>query len=305
MYNEDDFDVINKFDDDYKVLLKDILKNGTWQQNRTGIKTKFIPGAMIKYDLHHGFPATTLKKLAFKAVKGELIGFLRGYTNAAQFRELDCKIWDQNANENKAWLENPNRKGTDDLGMIYGAMWRRWPAGFEKEGWEYNIDQVNNVMQKLYTDPTDRRMIISGWRPDYFDKMALPPCHVLYQFIANVETRELHLCMYQRSCDYCLGVNFNVASASMFLVLMANLTGFTPGTFTHFMADVHVYENHIEGANQLLTRTPYRAPNLVYTGPVYDGINKFDASIFYKITPDMFTLVDYTCHSAINLNMAV
>lgn len=299
--------MINKFDTDYMNLLEEILRDGTWQQNRTGIRTKFIPGAMIKYDLRNGFPATTLKKLAFKAVTGELIGFLRGYTNAAQFRELGCKIWDQNANENAAWLANPNRKGTDDLGCIYGSMWRKWPAGFEKEGWEHNIDQVNNVLQKLYTNPTDRRMIISGWRPDYFDKMALPPCHVLYQFIANIETRELHLCMYQRSCDYILGVPFNVASASMFLTIMANLTGFTPATFTHFMADVHVYENHLAGIMELRKREPFEAPSLRYTGPGYNTFSsqRLTSAVFDTITPDMFALENYICHDQIKFDMAV
>lgn len=293
---------VNKFDEDYKALLEEILRDGTWQQNRTGIKTKFIPGAMIKYDLRQGFPATTLKKLAFKAVTGELIGFLRGYTNAAQFRELNCKIWDQNANENEAWLKNPNRKGTDDLGMIYGAMWRRWPV--DMVPWEEHIDQVGEVMNKLYTNPTDRRMIISGWRPDYFDKMALPPCHVLYQFIANVETKELHLCMYQRSVDVALGASFNIASASLFLTLMARMTGFVPATFTHFMADVHIYENHIKGVEEMLSRSPFTPPSLEYSGPVFSGTN-FTSSVFDTITPEMFNLVGYEHHPAIKLDMAV
>jgi len=295
-------------DRQYLELLQDILDNGTWQENRTGIRTKFIPGAMIKYDLRKAFPAFTSKQLAFKACKGELIGFLRGYTNAADFRKLDCKIWDQNANENKDWLNNPNRKGTDDLGVVYGAMWRRWPINHSERGvmWAGKyIDQVNEVLQKLYTNPTDRRMIISGWNPEYFDRMALPPCHVLYQFIANIQTKELHLCMYQRSNDEFLGTPFNVASASMFLTLMANLTGFTPATFTHFMADAHIYENHIEAVQELLSRDPYPSPTLIYSGPKYDDTNKFDASVFDKILPEHFTLVNYQSHPAIKVPMAV
>ena len=204
----------------YLDCLKTILTNGSRQANRTGIDTLFIPGYCMQFNVHPFFPAVTTKKLFFKKTVGELIGFLRGCDSAAQFRELGCDIWDQNANkhgtdlngnhvENK-WLSNPNRRGEDDLGRVYGVQWRNWAnytydqcatdlnAGYpayERNG----LDQVQNVLTKLVEDPTDRRMIINAWRPDEFDQMALPPCHLMYQFIANVEKNELHLCMYQRS----------------------------------------------------------------------------------------------------------
>lgn len=299
----------------YLNLLSETISTGTQQQNRTGIRTIFIPGAMMKFDLRVGFPAFTTKKLAFRAVVGELLGFLRGYDNAADFRSLGCNIWNQNANENQDWLNNPHRKGADDLGRIYGVQWRKWndysiaPSHYSEWVPEHievkPLDQVDAVLQKLYNNPTDRRMIINAWRPDEFQEMALPPCHVLYQFIANTEKKELHLCMYQRSCDEFLGVPFNVASASLFLTIMANLTGYTPATFTHFMADAHVYENHLDAVNEQINREPYPLPQLKYTGPKFNGTDKFDATIFDMIQPDHFELVNYQHHPAIKAPMAV
>lgn len=301
----------------YLDLLKRILETGTCQSNRTGVDSIFVPGAMFQFDLRKGFPAITTKKLAFKAIIGELIGFLRGYDNAAQFRELGCKIWDQNANENKQWLANSKRKGTDDLGRIYGVQWRDWKNYYTVPGhvginyeWEAeeikvkSIDQLNNVLQKLYTNPSDRRMIINAWRPDEFDQMALPPCHILYQFIANNDKKELNLVMYQRSCDEFLGVPFNIASSSLLLTIMANLTGFTPATFTHFMADAHIYVNHLEQVKEQLSREPFPSPILKYSGPVYNG-ERFGPDIFNKIEPHHFEIVNYQCHSAIKAPMAV
>jgi len=172
----------------YHELLQTVLDTGVTQVNRTGVSARFIPGAMLRYDLQKGFPAITTKRLAFGAVKGELIGFLHGCQSAADFRALNCNIWTQNANENQAWLNNPNRKGTDDLGRIYGAIWRDFNG----------IDQLKEVVSKIINTPTDRRIIMSAWKPDEFDKMALPPCHVLYQFLVDTVNRKLHLCMYQR-----------------------------------------------------------------------------------------------------------
>lgn len=197
----------------YLDLLQDILDNGDWQQNRTGIRCKSIPGACLKYDLSNGFPAVTTKKLAWNAVRGELIGFLRGYTNAADFRNLNCKIWDANANDPglpgspNAWLSSPYRKGEDDLGVVYGAQWTNWQGYKEVESdsdayadavskgyttigistekstetktvviMRKGVNQVENVLRSLIFNPTDRRMIISGWNPPKFDEMALPPC---------------------------------------------------------------------------------------------------------------------------------
>lgn len=285
----------------YLALLQDVLDNGSRQANRTGVDAISLPGAMLKFDLAEGFPAMTTKRLAFKAVVGELVGFLRGYDNAADFRALDCRIWDQNANENVQWLANPHRKGTDDLGRIYGVQWRRWRGA---DGVE--VDQVMNALHTIHGRPTDRRIIVNAWRPDEFNQMALPPCHVLYQFIVNVERRELNLCMYQRSCDLFLGVPFNAASASLFLAIMARLTGYTPRHFTHFLADAHIYVNHIDQVQEQLSRKPGKLPTLEISDriPHFDAAN-FDPSWIDRIEPGDFALRDYQPQAAIKAPMAV
>jgi thymidylate synthase len=296
----------------YLQLIETVLTTGVKQTNRTGIPTLFIPGHMLKFDLRDGFPAVTTKKLAFQAVIGELIGFLRGYDNASDFRNLKCKIWDQNANENEQWLNNPYRKGNDDLGRIYGKQWTDWRTYRQIDGYEGNkiiiqessINQVYHILEMLFYNPTDRRMLISGWRPDEFDQMALPPCHVLYQFIADVDNNVLHLCMTQRSCDLFLGVPFNIASCAALLTLIANLSGYTPGTFTHFMGNVHIYENHIEQCKLQLQRTPHALPTLEYTGPKFTG-TLVEKDIFNKIQPDDFKLVNYVHDGTIPAPMAV
>lgn len=208
----------------YQDALKTILEEGTWQSNRTGIKCKSTIGVTQRYDLQDGFPAVTTKRLAWKAVKGELMGFLRGVESAKDFRDLDCKIWDQNANENQAWLDNPFRKGEDDLGVVYGSQWRRWPAYKEltidqvsnnaliemlyRDGWKTvspiqstkdnaivfkTVDQIEYVINEILHNPTNRRILFHGWNWAALDQMALPPCHLLYQFIPYVETKELNL----------------------------------------------------------------------------------------------------------------
>lgn len=285
----------------YHDLLKDIIDNGTRQANRTGIDAISIPGAMMKFDLSKGFPAITTKKLVFSSVAAELVGFLRGYENAADFRSLGTKIWDANANENKAWLSNPNRRGEDDLGRIYGAQWRRWKG---RDGHE--LDQVMQALRTINERPTDRRIIINAWRPDEFDQMALPPCHVLYQFLCNVEKREMSLCMYQRSADAFLGVPFNCASAALLLSIFAHLTGYSPRYFTHFMADAHVYVNHIEQVNELLSRQPFALPRLEIDAriPAF-SIGSFCPEWIDQIEPSDFRLVGYRHHAAIKAEMAV
>lgn len=285
----------------YHALLADVLDNGTPQANRTGINAITLPGAMLKFDLATGFPALTTKKLAFKSVCAELVGFLRGADNAAVFRDLGCKFWDQNANENAQWLANPKRRGLDDVGRIYGVQWRRWRA---HDGTE--IDQVMNALNTIHSRPTDRRIIINAWRPDEFDQMCLPPCHVLYQLLVNVEKRELNMCMYQRSCDLFLGVPANFCSASLLLSIMAHLTGYTPRHFTHFLADAHLYENHIEQVRELLSRDPYPQPRLAIDPriPAYDGVN-FMPELIDQLLPSDFSLVGYQHHPPIAAPMAV
>lgn len=216
----------------YLDVMKQILDQGDWQENRTGVKTLMIPGAFMQFDLQRGFPAVTTKKLAWKSVVGELCGFLKGVQSAKDFRDLGTKIWDQNANENKQWLANPFREGTDDLGRIYGVQWRRW-VGYKyltgsvsaamrkhltdngwdvvldngdtstsdkntEEVWWKGIDQLGICIRKILETPQDRRIIFHAWNPAELDEMALPPCHLLYQFVVNQAKKELNLSMTMR-----------------------------------------------------------------------------------------------------------
>jgi thymidylate synthase len=348
----------------YLAVMRDIRENGEWKENRTGIRTLMIDGAMARYDLRKGFPAVTTKKLAWNAVKGELCGFLRGFTSAADFRDFGCRVWDQNANENKQWLDNPFRKGTDHLGPVYGAQWRNWKAYkkindysqnatniahklIKEDGWESivddaenidfaiyykEIDQIRECITKIFKDPDNRRNIFHAWNFAELDEMALVPCHLLYQFLPNKDTKEMSLVMYQRSCDYFLGVPFNVASASLLLEIVCHLTGYKPKNFVHFMADVHLYENHLDQVDEQLSREPLPLPTLKITGlksydeiykqafierPPRDGVYpagydpQADTMIdlvmkeIDNLHPDMFELENYQHHAAIKAPMAV
>ncbi|KPZ22338.1 thymidylate synthase [Pseudomonas coronafaciens] len=214
----------------YLELVAHVIKHGTLQANRTGVNTISFPGAMLRYDLQEGFPAITTRRMAFKSAIGEMVGFLRGVSNAAEFRELGCKVWDQNANENAQWLNNPFRKGEDDLGEIYGVQWRKWPAykridtgnvaaielalgqGYrqiaesEEDGQSFvvlykAIDQIRQCIDTIINDPGSRRILFHGWNCAQLDEMALPPCHLLYQLHPNPQTREISLTLYIRSND--------------------------------------------------------------------------------------------------------
>ena len=280
----------------YHILLEQIIEAGTWKDNRTGIQTIFLPGLFYQIDVSHYFPAITTKQLAFKAVVGELIGFLNGVDNAEDFRSLNCNIWDQNANENKDWLSNPIRKGSDDLGRIYGVQWRSW-RGADNE----THDQIGSLLDKLKRDPLDRRMIVSAWKVDEINnkQMALPPCHVMHQVIFEPETNKLHLLMYQRSCDMFLGVPFNIASYALLLNLYAKHCGMNVGTLSITFADSHIYKNHLNQVEEQLSRLPYPEPELSIKNS-----NTLDFDMM-NIKPDDIKLSDYKHHPKIVADMAV
>jgi len=282
----------------YLDLLQRELDEGVWKENRTGIRTKGIIGAHMQFDLQQGFPIVTTKKTAFYTAIAEMLGFWLGYSNAKQFRQLGCKVWDANANENKQWLANPNRKGTDDLGRIYGVQSRMWvepPIEGANSGW---IDQLHKVYNHLKNGVDDRREIVTHWNPGELNQMALPPCHLLYQF--GIQGDELHLSMYQRSCDMALGVPFNITGYAWLLSVMAHITDLKVGTFNHFLHDVHIYENHIEGVEELLTRTPYKLPTLTIAADIR-SLEDMDT----WVTPTDFRVRDYEHHPAIQFDMAV
>ena len=320
----------------YLELIQTVIDTGSWQDNRTGIRTLSVPGAMMRFDLTTGFPAVTTKKLAFKSVVGELCAFLRASRSAADFRALGCKVWDQNANENKQWLENPYRLGEDDLGPVYGVQWRQWPgfklieldqpqqiADAQKNGFRLisqfddagvakvllhkSIDQLRECLDTIMNNPGSRRILFHGWNPAVLDAVALPACHLLYQFIPNPATRELSMCLYVRSNDLGLGTPFNLAEGAALMHLVGRLTGYTPRWFTYFIGDAHIYENHMDMVHEQLKREPFPAPKFVISErvPSFAETGKYEPEWLEKVEPSDFSLEGYQHHAPITAAMAV
>lgn len=312
----------------YHDLLKLVMDTGTDQLNtRTGKVCRAIVGHQIQYDLREGFPAITTKKLAFKTMVGELLGFFRGYDNAADFRALGCRIWDANANETQGWLDNPNRKGEDDLGKIYGCQWTAWSdkrlikaghleryldLGYEfimADGRTYlierKINQLEEALKKLLTNPSDRRIIVSGWNPAEMDLMALPPCHMDYRFVAFENPKVLNVVMTIRSWDLFLGAPFNISETALFLSIMARLSGYEPGVVTIQATNAHIYSDHYEQVNEILSRDHFAPPSLVLS----DNLRRVSSvdevhGVFERIEPEDIYLQGYESHQAIAAPMA-
>jgi thymidylate synthase len=264
---------------------------------------------MMQFNFLQGFPILTTKAMNFRAIVGELLGFIRGYSSAADFRKLGCKIWDANANQNEAWLNNVHRQGEDDLGRIYGVQWRRWGT-YQLHSYriyrQVEIDQLATAIHMIQNDPTSRRIIVTAWNPGELDQMALPPCHLLYQFLVSQEKRELNLCMYMRSCDMFLGVPFNISSYALLLALVSRATGYRPGTLTMFLADVHIYENHREQVQLQLSRPPLARPilNLNDVNP-HLGTSFIPIVWLESLWPEHIDLDGYYPHPAIKAEMAI
>lgn len=324
----------------YLDLVRNVFEQGSWQENRTGIRTLSLPGAMMKFDLQQGFPAVTTKKLAFKSAVGEMVGFLRGYRSAADFRALGCKVWDQNANENAQWLANPYRLGEDDLGSVYGVQWREWPAykliehslpqadaqiqdalqrGYQRIGEITHpqgtqgtllykaVDQLRQCLDTIHHDPSNRRILFHGWNWAQLEEMALPPCHLLYQFLVNPGSKEISLCLYIRSNDLGLGTPFNLTEGAALLHLVGRLTGYTPRWFTYFIGDAHIYENHVDMLQEQLQRTPFPAPKLVLSEriPDFAVTGQYEPEWLEKVEPTDFWLEGYQHHAPLTAPMAV
>lgn len=235
----------------YLDILGRILKDGVRKGDRTGTGTLSLFGTQSRYDLRDGFPLLTTKKLHLKSIIHELLWFLKGDTNVGYLQENGVRIWNEWADEN------------GDLGPVYGHQWRSWP--------DYNggtIDQIRNVVEQIKRSPDSRRMIVSAWNVAEVDKMALPPCHTMFQFY--VAEGRLSLQLYQRSADFFLGVPFNIASYALLLQMVAQVTGLEPGEFVHTTGDTHLYLNHIEQARLQLTRTPRRLPLMRINPEVHD-----------------------------------
>lgn len=235
----------------YLDLLNHVLQTGIRKSDRTGTGTISVFGYQMRFNLQEGFPLLTTKKLHFKSIAYELLWFLRGDTNIKFLTDHGITIWNEWADE------------YGNLGPVYGYQWRSWPAANGKY-----IDQISQVVDSLRNNPDSRRHIVSAWNVGEIDKMALPPCHILFQFY--VAGGKLSCQLYQRSADIFLGVPFNIASYSLLTCMMAQVTGLQPGEFIHTLGDAHLYLNHIEQAKLQLTRTPRKLPTLRLNPDVKD-----------------------------------
>ncbi len=261
----------------YLDLLHHVLTTGYQKPDRTGTGTVSVFGYQMRFDLSEGFPLLTTKKMHLKSIIHELLWFLKGSTNTRYLKENGVTIWDE-------WA------GPDgELGPVYGYQWRSWPA---PDG--THIDQIGQVVQSIKENPDSRRHIVSAWNVGELDKMALPPCHLLFQFY--VADGKLSCQMYQRSCDIFLGVPFNIASYGLLTMMMAQVTGLKPGTFVHTLGDAHIYLNHMEQVKLQLGREPYPLPRMVINPDVMNILDfKFDD----------FRLEGYEAHPHIKGQIAV
>jgi thymidylate synthase len=261
----------------YLDLLAKIRQSGVSKGDRTNTGTLSIFGHQMRFDLGEGFPLVTTKKLHVKSIIHELLWFLQGSTNIRYLNRHGVTIWDE-------WAD-----AEGELGPIYGRQWRSWPA---PDG--HHIDQIGQVVDSLKRDPDSRRHIVSAWNVGELDKMALSPCHCLFQFY--VAEGRLSCQLYQRSADVFLGVPFNIASYALLTLMMAQVTGYRPGEFIHTFGDAHLYLNHLDQADEQLKREPRALP--------FMGINPDIQSLFDFAYED-FTLVGYDPHPAINARVAV
>lgn len=282
-----------------------ILDEGVWVYNeRTGVRCKTIMNLDFTYDVDEGrFPLVTTRKAFPKAAIAELLGYLRGFSSAKQFRELGTTTWDANANENKAWLDNPNRKGKDDMGRVYGVQGREWQTPMQSSvipslTFIKYTDQLQKVVNNLSVGIDDRGEIITFWNPGEFHLGCLRPCLHTHHF--TLLDGVLHLTSYQRSCDMPLGYTFNAVQCYTLLALMAQLTGHKAGKAYHKIVNAHIYENQIEGIQEQVKRKPYSSPSLKINPEI-----KRLADIEEWVTPADFTLEGYESHPPIKFPFTV
>ncbi len=261
----------------YLDLLQHVLDHGTPKQDRTGTGTRSVFGYQMRFDLQKGFPLLTTKKLHLRSIIYELLWFLRGDTNVQYLHDHKVTIWDEWADEQ------------GDLGPIYGHQWRSWGCADGS-----TVDQIGQLVHQIKTNPDSRRLLISAWNVGELEQMALPPCHIIFQFY--VADGRLSCQLYQRSADIFLGVPFNIASYSLLTMMLAQATGLQPGEFIHTLGDAHIYNNHIEQCRLQLTRTPRPLPTM-RLNPDKRDIFGFDY--------DDFTLEGYDPHPHIKGEVSV
>jgi thymidylate synthase len=261
----------------YIDLLDHVMKTGIEKTDRTGTGTISVFGYQMRFNLEEGFPLLTTKKLHLKSIIHELLWFISGDTNIKYLTDNGVKIWNE-------WADKDG-----NLGPVYGYQWRSWPASDGKE-----IDQLALVISSIKKSPDSRRHIVNAWNVGDLDKMALPPCHILFQFY--VAAGKLSCQLYQRSADIFLGVPFNIASYALLTLMVAQVTGLKPGDFVHTLGDAHIYLNHIDQVKLQLRREPYKLPVMVIEPEVND---------IFRFRYEDFTLVDYTSHPSIKGDIAV
>jgi thymidylate synthase len=261
----------------YLDLLDHVLKNGVEKKDRTGTGTISVFGYQMRFSLDGEFPLLTTKKLHLKSIIHELIWFISGNTNIKYLVDNGVKIWND-------WADKDG-----NLGPVYGCQWRSWPAGDGKK-----IDQLSDVIRSIRESPDSRRHIVSAWNVSDLDKMALPPCHLLFQFY--VAGGKLSCLLYQRSADIFLGVPFNIASYALLTLMISQVTGLNPGEFIHTLGDAHIYLNHLEQVRTQLSREPFKPPVMILNPEVKD-ITKFRF--------EDFTLRDYNAHPHIKGDISV
>lgn len=261
----------------YLELMRHVKENGNVRTDRTGTGTTSVFGYQSRYDLSEGFPMVTTKKLHLRSIIHELLWFLKGDSNIAYLKENGVSIWDEWADEN------------GELGPVYGVQWRSWPT---PDGG--HIDQISQILHQIKHSPDSRRILVNAWNVALVDQMALPPCHVLFQFY--VADGKLSCQLYQRSADIFLGVPFNIASYALLTMMIAQVCDLEPGEFIHTLGDAHLYSNHMEQVDTQLAREPYTLPTLKINPDVKD---------LFEFTFDDFEVVDYQCHPHIKAAVAV
>jgi thymidylate synthase len=261
----------------YLDLMRHVRNHGVTKTDRTGTGTKSVFGYQMRFDLAAGLPLVTTKKLHLRSIIYELLWFMRGETNIKYLKDNKVSIWDEWADAN------------GDLGPVYGAQWRSWPA---RDGGV--IDQLGDVVKRIQKTPDSRRLIVTAWNPADVDKMALPPCHCLFQFY--VADGKLSCQLYQRSADIFLGVPFNIASYAMLTHMIAKVTGLAVGDFVHTLGDAHIYSNHMEQAELQLSRSPHALPQLRF---------KRDVKALDDFQYEDFEILNYTPDAAISAPVAV
>ena len=285
----------------YLSALEHIFKEGKDRKDRTGIGTRGIFGHQLRFDLRNNFPAVTTKKLAWRSVVSELLWFLEGETDERRLAEIHYgqsreelkekkTIWTANADKQGKELGYKNTETIKELGPVYGNQWRSW------KGKDKNVDQIKDVLKSLSQDPYSRRHIVSAWNTGEVHKMALPPCHTMFQF--HVQGGELSCQMYQRSADMFLGVPFNIASYSLLTCIMAQLLNMTPGDFVWTGGDCHIYQNHFDQVREQIKRSPKPLPTI--SMPKFNTI-----SDVIMANPKDFKLNDYDPMESIKAPMAV